>query len=172
MGRQNIERRQGENLMAKIYGFGEASARPGDPETSHIAAGRVRGERAGLIEKQVVAVLNLMPNGGTWEEITQELKKRKKPTISGSLSPRWKKLRRLGLLEYHYDDDGEVISRINPKSQCPQQVHYITKKARELLPIWKKELEEANERKRQKEEAKKQRAERKKQKEEAKNEQT
>lgn len=158
--------------MAKIYGFGEARARPGDPETSHIAAGRMRGKRAGLTEKRIVAVLNIMPNGGTWEEITNKLEKLKKPTIPGSLSPRWTKLRELGLIEYHYDDDGEVISRTNPKSKCPQQVHYITKKARELLPIWKKELEEANERKRQKEEAKKQRAERKKQKEEAKNEQT
>jgi hypothetical protein len=160
---------RGARRMARIYTFGDATARPGDPATSHIAADRMRGKPAGRVEKRVVCVLALMPEGsGTWHEIDEELKKRKKKTIPGSISPRWVNLRRLGLIEHRYDANGEIITRTNPESGCPQEVHYITQKGRNIIPEWKRQEKELQEKRKQREEEKKAKEERKKQREEAK----
>jgi hypothetical protein len=116
----------------------------------------MQGKPAGRVEKRVVCVLALMPEGsGTWYEIDEELKKRKKKTIPGSLSPRWVNLRRLGLIEHHYDANGKIITRTNPESKCPQEVHYITQRGRDIIPEWIRQEKELQEKRKQKEEAKK-----------------
>jgi DNA-binding PadR family transcriptional regulator len=129
----------------------------------------MQGKPAGRVEKRVVCVLALMPEGsGTWHEIGEELKKRGKETILGSISPRWTNLRKLGLIEYHYDTNGNPITRINPKSKSPQEVQYITQKGRDVIPEWKRQEKELQEKIKRREEEKKAKKERKMKREQAK----
>lgn len=145
--------------MARIYKFGEARARPGDPDASHEAASRVRGRRATRIGKKIVWLLNKWgERGGNWHEIWKGLKL---DILPESLSPRWTELRDLGVIQWRRDANDEIFKRPSPVSKEPQGVLIVTQKGKDILPLWLKQWEEEKEKKKQREEAKKRKEERK-----------
>lgn len=103
-----------------------ALARANDPKTSHDAADHVKARRLGEVLR-VLSLPRFIQMGATKDEVFEHLRATD-PTIErDTVSPRFKPLRKLGLVELRYGSDGKELTRTE-RSGRQQQVHWITAK--------------------------------------------
>ena len=88
-----------KNQLILFEGNGEAYARAADPETSEEAAGSMRGEAAGRVERIVLDALTRLGGSGTAYEIELEVQRFHPDIDSNTTSPRMKPLERKNLVE-------------------------------------------------------------------------
>ena len=93
--------------LSDFYYDGESHARTTDLRASHTAAKSVRGEKARKLERLVAdAVWAAGDRGLTWNEAAAVT-----GIDKGSISPRWKPLRKQKLIMILKDHDGEEVKR-------------------------------------------------------------